>query len=141
MKIGELASFAGCTAETIRFYEKIGLLPKANRTESNYRIYTKKHQERLIFIRNCRALEMSHDEIRTLITIIDNATNQLEHQSAHTLLASHLQHIDERIDELKALRTQLVSLQNQCHPSDESCAILQELAGMEVKAKTAKSHV
>lgn len=141
MKIGELASAAGCTTETIRFYEKIGLLPQADRTQSNYRIYSKKHLDRLIFIRNCRALEMSHDEIRTLNTIMDNDSNQLEHTSAHALLKSHLRHIDERIDELTALRKQLVSLQQHCHPSDDSCGILQELAGMEVKAKSVKSHV
>ncbi|WP_392551982.1 MerR family transcriptional regulator [Orbus wheelerorum] len=140
MKIGELASIAGCTSETIRFYEKIGLLPQAERTQSNYRIYGKKHLERLIFIRNCRALEMSHEEIRMLIAIIDSP-NQLEHQSAHLLLASHLHHIDERIDELTSLRKQLVRLQNHCHPNNESCGILQELAEMEVQAKVAKSHL
>ncbi|WP_392562980.1 Cd(II)/Pb(II)-responsive transcriptional regulator [Orbus sturtevantii] len=141
MKIGELANAAGCTTETIRFYEKIGLLPEADRTQSNYRVYAKKHLERLVFIRNCRALEMSHDEIRTLITIMDGAPNQLEHQSAHSLLASHLQHIDQRIEELTSLRKQLVSLQQHCHPSDESCGILQELSAMDVKAKSAKSHI
>lgn len=141
MKIGELAAAAGCTTETIRFYEKIGLLPQADRTKNNYRIYRKTHLERLAFIRNCRALEMSHDEIRTLITIMDNDSNQREHTSAHHILESHLHHIDERIEELTALRKQLVNLQLHCHPSDESCGILQELAGMEVKAKTNKNHI
>ncbi|GAA5110978.1 Cd(II)/Pb(II)-responsive transcriptional regulator [Orbus sasakiae] len=141
MKIGQLANAAGCTTETIRFYEKIGLFPQADRTESNYRVYSKKHLDRLIFIRNCRALEMSHNEIRTLIMIADDPANRSEHESAHALLQSHLQHIDERIEELKSLRSQLVELQNHCHPTDDTCGILQELAEMEVDVKPAKSHV
>lgn len=141
MKIGELAKEAGCKTETIRFYEKIGLFPEAQRTESNYRIYGKKHLERLIFIRNCRALEMSHDEIRTLISIIEQPAGKTAHHNAHTLLESHLHHIDERIAELKALRLQLLKLQSNCQPCDDSCSILQGLADMDVPVKAVKSHV
>lgn len=142
MKIGELAKEAGCSTETIRFYEKIGLLPEAQRTENNYRIYNKKHIERLIFIRNCRALEMSHDEIRTLITIMEQPSGQAEHRNAHLLLDSHLHHIDARIAELTALREQLLTLQGDCKAdAHDDCSILQGLADMAVEVKTAKSHV
>ncbi|RKS85070.1 MerR family transcriptional regulator [Orbus hercynius] len=141
MKIGELAKAAGCTAETIRFYEKIGLFAQAQRTASNYRLYGKTHLERLIFIRNCRALEMSHDEIRTLITIMDHPAKQTQHHNAHVLLNSHLHHIDERIAELTALRMQLLKLQQDCHPCHDSCGILQGLAEMEVDVKAGKSHL
>lgn len=141
MKIGELAKQAGCPTETIRFYEKIGLFPEAQRTENNYRIYGKKHAERLMFIRNCRALEMSHDEIRTLIAIIDKPSGLAEHRDVHILLESHLEHIDERIAELSALRSQLLALQQNCHVSDDDCSILQGLADMDVSVKSGKSHV
>lgn len=67
MKIGELARLAGSNAETIRYYEREGLLPKASRSESNYRIYTDAHLERLTFIRHCRNLDMTLGEIRTLL--------------------------------------------------------------------------
>ena len=65
MKIGELAQIAQCTVETVRYYEKEGLLPSPARTAGNFRLYGLGHVERLRFIRNCRALDMSHDEIRT----------------------------------------------------------------------------
>ncbi|MGL4860686.1 MAG: MerR family transcriptional regulator, partial [Enterobacteriaceae bacterium] len=67
MKIGELAQAANCTTETIRFYEKKELLPKAERTAANYRSYTPAHLERLRFIRVCRTLDMTHEEIRQLL--------------------------------------------------------------------------
>lgn len=141
MKIGELAKLVKCTTATIRFYETIGLIQQANRTENHYRVYNKKHLERLLFIRNCRALEMSHDEIKTLVTIMEQNADCIQHQNAHALLANHLQHIDERINELNILRNQLITLQDHCHSSYESCGILQELVEMEVDLKHGKSHV
>ena len=60
MKIGELARLTQCTVETVRYYEREGLLPVATRTEGNFRAYGPEHIERLRFIRNCRALDMSH---------------------------------------------------------------------------------
>lgn len=65
MKIGELAQVAQCTVETVRYYEKAGLLPETPRTAGNFRVYGPGHVERLRFIRNCRALDMSHEEIHT----------------------------------------------------------------------------
>ncbi|MBC9130030.1 MerR family transcriptional regulator [Frischella sp. Ac48] len=141
MKINELAKVVGCSTETIRFYEKTGLLFRPERGANNYRIYHKKHLERLLFIRNCRALEMSHDEIKTLITIMVNPNNQAEHDNAHQLLQAHLQHIDERIEELTNLRQQLMKLQNHCHSSNQSCGILQELTEMSVTVKSTKNHL
>ena len=62
MKIGELAKKADTSAETIRYYEQAGLLPKTMRSEGNYRIYSSPHLEQLIFVRHCRSLYF--DEIR-----------------------------------------------------------------------------
>ena len=121
MKIGELAKLAKCSTETIRFYEKRGLLTRPDRSENNYRYYTKQHLNRLLFICNCRVLEMSHDEIQILIAIMDNPDNQGDHDNAHNLLANHLHHIDERIEELTKLRKQLIKLQQNCHSADQSC--------------------
>ena len=59
MRIGELARLTGTSAETIRYYEKEGLLPPPARTDANYRVYTQAHTERLVFIRNCRSLDMT----------------------------------------------------------------------------------
>jgi DNA-binding transcriptional MerR regulator len=67
MRIGELAQTSGTPIETIRFYEREGLLPAAARTEGNYRIYTPQHADRLGFIRQCRSLDMTLDEVRVLL--------------------------------------------------------------------------
>ena len=61
MKIGELAAFAQCTVETVRYYEKEGLISEPGRTAGNFRVYGAEHLERLRFIRNCRTLYMSHE--------------------------------------------------------------------------------
>ena len=67
MKIGELARLAGTNVETIRYYERDGLLPVPARSEGNYRIYGEPHVQRLFFIRRCRGLDMTLDEIRVLL--------------------------------------------------------------------------
>ena len=71
MKIGELARIAMTQVETIRYYERAGLLPETARSEGNYRIYAEAHVERLSFIRNCRNLDMTLDEIRVLLRFRD----------------------------------------------------------------------
>ena len=64
MKIGALAEATGTPVETIRFYEREGLLPPPARAENNYRLYLPIHVERLAFVRQCRGLDMTLDEIR-----------------------------------------------------------------------------
>jgi DNA-binding transcriptional MerR regulator len=71
MKIGELAKTAQTQTETIRYYEREGLLPEAARTDANYRIYDESHVQRLAFIRHCRSLDMTLAEIRTLLDFKD----------------------------------------------------------------------
>ena len=66
MRIGEVASAIDCPLDTIRYYEKEGLLPPPKRSTGNYRVYGPEHVERLAFIRRCRSLDMSLPEIRTL---------------------------------------------------------------------------
>jgi DNA-binding transcriptional MerR regulator len=61
MKIGELARLAGTNVETIRYYERDGLLPETSRSEGNYRIYGETHVQRLSFIRRCRSLDMTRN--------------------------------------------------------------------------------
>lgn len=72
MKIGELAKLTDCQVETIRYYEKEGLLPPPARSDGNYRLYTQAHTERLVFIRNCRSLDMTLEEIRSLLGLRDS---------------------------------------------------------------------
>jgi len=128
LKIGELASLTGCAVETIRFYEKDGLLPAPARSAGNYRLYNASHVERLTFIRHCRSLDMGLDDIRILLRVRDMPEESCGDVNA--LLDKRIEHVAGRIRELQALESQLVSLRCQCREegSAKECAILQELA-------------
>ncbi|KAF3997679.1 Cd(II)/Pb(II)-responsive transcriptional regulator [Glaciimonas immobilis] len=130
LKIGELSTFAGCPIETIRYYEKEGLLPAAARSLGNYRLYGPGHVERLQFIRHCRSLDMTLDEVRSLLQFRDLPEENCE--QVNTLLDHHIEHVASRIAELKALQSQLKVLRKQCHSAQaaKDCGILQGLADM-----------
>ncbi|HUH60854.1 MAG TPA: Cd(II)/Pb(II)-responsive transcriptional regulator [Candidimonas sp.] len=135
MKIGELAKAANCGTETIRFYEKEGLLPKPARTDGNYRSYEAGHLERLRFIRNCRNLDMAHDEIRMLLAFMDEPLGDCA--PVNTLLDEHIVHVDVRLAELQRLRSQLIGLRQQCASAKamEECGIIHGLAAMETEER------
>ena len=135
MKIGELATIAQCTVETIRYYEKENLLPAPARTAGNYRSYEQTHVDRLRFIRNCRALDMSHEEIRSLLTLMDN--DQAGCSPVNALLDEHIGHVKTRIAELRHLEKQLLELRRQCghEQAMDECGILHGLAEMETTAQ------
>ncbi len=129
MKIGELAKATGSLVENIRFYEREGLLPETERTDGNYRIYGPGHAERLAFIRNCRNLDMTLNEIRALLRLKDAPTENCGEVNAR--LEEHIGHVAERIRELKALERNLKRLLLQCREANVSkdCGILQGLSG------------
>lgn len=135
MKIGDLANAARCTVETVRYYEREGLLPPPGRTEGNFRDYRDAHVERLRFIRNCRALDMSHDEIRTLLALADQPAAGCG--TVNRVFDEHIAHVDERIRELEQLRRSLAALRERCgrEQSVGDCGILQGLAEMESAAR------
>lgn len=135
MKIGELAQVAQCTVETVRYYEKAGLLPETARTAGNFRVYGPDHVDRLRFIRNCRALDMSLEEIHALLALADHP--QTSCGAINTVLDQHIAHVNERIEELSKLKVQLQTLRGQCHNEQavDTCGILQGLAAMETMAK------
>ena len=129
MKIGELAKTTGSLVENIRFYEREGLLPQAERTEGNYRIYGQDHAERLAFIRNCRNLDMTLNEIRALLRFKEAPAENCG--EVNVLLDDHIGHVADRIRELKALEKNLKTLRLQCQAANASkdCGILQGLSG------------
>ena len=112
MRIGELAQAAGLDVETVRYYEKAGLLPAPARRDNNYRRYDDAALQRLSFIRNGRALDMSLDEIRILLGFIDRPSSDCSPVDA--VVAEHLGHVRERIAGLRQLERQLVLLQQAC---------------------------
>ncbi|GAA0217692.1 Cd(II)/Pb(II)-responsive transcriptional regulator [Castellaniella daejeonensis] len=131
MKIGELARAARCSTETVRFYEKTGLLPEPARSEGNYRQYGPAHLERLRFIRNCRGLDMAHEEIRALLGMIDHPGRDCS--PINHLLDEHIEHVGVRLRELQHLQRQLTGLREQCRAEQavDACGIVQGLARME----------
>jgi Cd(II)/Pb(II)-responsive transcriptional regulator len=127
LKIGELAKRAQCPAETIRYYEREGLLPEPTRTAGNYRLYNRAHIERLAFIRNCRSLDMTLEEIRQLLRVRDVPGENCD--ATHQLLDEHIAHVATRVAELQQLERQLKALRRQCAPArlEKNCAILDGL--------------
>lgn len=108
MKIGELSRITGTQVETIRYYEREGLLPEISRTASNYRIYGNEHAERLSFIRNCRNLDMTLDEVRALLRLKEAPSGNCTEVNA--VLNEHIWHVTSRISELQQLKHQLENL-------------------------------
>ncbi|QOF86876.1 MULTISPECIES: Cd(II)/Pb(II)-responsive transcriptional regulator [unclassified Pseudomonas] len=128
MKIGELAKWANCQVVTIRYYESAGLLPPPERTGGNYRIYTPTHAERLAFIRNCRTLDMTVEEVRQLLSYRDNPENDCN--GVNELIDEHIELVATRIAALQALNKQLTDLRKSCAKGREAadCRILQHLS-------------
>ena len=128
MRIGELATATGTPVETVRYYEREGLLPAPARSEGNYRQYGGAHTERLGFVRNCRALDMTLDEIRVLLRFRDAPADNCA--GVNTLLEGHIGHVADRIAELQVLEQQLRRLRTQCRKVEASadCGILGALS-------------
>lgn len=143
MKIGELAAATQTQIETIRFYEREGLLPQAPRSGGNYRIYCTDHVERLSFVRHCRSLDMTLAEIRVLLRIKESP--QSECGEVNALLDEHIGHVATRIRELRKLERELKALRERCGQISDAarCGILRELdqASAPNAVRPASTHV
>lgn len=126
--IGKLAKRTGSKVETIRYYEKEGLLPEPARSSSNYRLYGEQHLERLQFILHCRSLDMTLEEVRTLLQYRDHPDKECG--SVNKLLDEHIAAVETRMNELKQLKQHLITLRQKCvkEASSKSCGILNTLA-------------
>ncbi|MDE2365594.1 MAG: Cd(II)/Pb(II)-responsive transcriptional regulator [Betaproteobacteria bacterium] len=127
MKIGELAKRTDCQIGTIRYYEKAGLLPEPMRSTGNFRLYGEAHVERLHFIRHCRSLDMTLDEVLALLQFRDSP--QADCGEVNELLDRHIQQIGTRMEALSQLKLHLTALRENCtgHRPTETCGILQGL--------------
>lgn len=131
LKIGELARHTGTPVETIRYYEREGLLAAPARSDANYRLYGPEHLERLQFIRHCRSLDMTLEEIRKLLALRDAPAESCG--AVNELLDRHIGHVAARIAELHALQEQLAALRGRCQSAQATrdCQILQGLGGVD----------
>jgi Cd(II)/Pb(II)-responsive transcriptional regulator len=124
MKIGELATRADCDVQTVRYYEREGLLDAPERDASGYRAYAQQHLARLQFVRHCRALGIPLAEIRQLVQFARTPRQSCDDVNA--LLDDHIARVQQQVQALTALQNQLVALRQQCQGAgqSESCAIL-----------------
>lgn len=127
MRIGPLARLAGCAAETVRYYEKEGLLPAPQRSAGNYRLYGPQHLARLRFIRHCRALDLGLDDVRRLLAAM--AAPEGDCGEVDALVDNQLRQVERRIAELQELASQLRQLRSRCQSGRavKDCRILREL--------------
>lgn len=124
MKIGELAAAAGCDVQTVRFYEREGLLEEPARTASGYRSYDERHLTRLSFIRHLRTLDIPLPEARQLLEFAASPSRSCG--KVNDLLDGHIGLVKRRITALKALEKQLVALRQTCDgDASHPCAILE----------------
>lgn len=128
MNIGTAAKRSGVAAKTIRYYEEIGLIPKASRTDGGYRDYSDRDVEMLRFIHRSRALGFPVKEVAELLALWrdrSRSSAQVKELALHRITD-----IDTRIAELKSIRRTLTELATRCHGDDRpDCPILQDLAG------------
>jgi MerR family mercuric resistance operon transcriptional regulator len=127
MKIGELAAATGCHFETIRYYEKVGLLPKPQRTASGYRAYRPGDIARVRFITRGRALGFSLDEIRSLLHLSESPN--LACGDVDALARQHLAEVREKLAQLQRMEAELVATIERCRGGQRAtCAVLESLA-------------
>lgn len=118
--IGELAKRTALAPETIRYYERLGLMGPVERTESGYRLYTREDAEKLRFIQNAKSYGLSLQEIKRLQEIRAEGTLPCRHLKR--LLKEHLQKLDNRINQMLTLRGELAKRYRQLDNPKERCS-------------------
>ncbi len=127
MNIGQLATASDVNAKLIRHYESIGLIPKADRTESGYRVYSEKDVAFLRFIKRARSLGFSMIEIKKLMGLWRNKTR--ESKEVKTLALEHIRGLEKKIQEMQDMVDTLRSLSRNCHGDHRpDCPIIKNLA-------------
>jgi Cd(II)/Pb(II)-responsive transcriptional regulator len=127
MKIGELAQRSDCSVETVRFYEREGLLDAPGRAANGYRSYSDIHQVQLNFIRHCRSLGMGLPEVRSLRSLQSHP--ELACDEINQLIESQIERVRQQVKALLLLEQQLHSLRDTCHGITNvgKCGILRNL--------------
>jgi MerR family transcriptional regulator, copper efflux regulator len=128
-KAKQLATQANINTETLRYYEEQGLWPLPQRADNGYRLYTDEHVEALSFIKRAQHVGFSLKEIKTLLALKNsNNTSALE---VHTLAQQKIKALDEQIEHLQAMKTELSDLTRICQGEEESletCPIMRSLS-------------
>lgn len=128
MNIGQAAGASGVNAKLIRHYESTGIIPKAARSESGYRVYSETDVHILTFVRRARSLGFSMKEIKKLVGLWRNKSRASAEVKNLALL--HVKQLETKIAELQSISKSLKQLAKCCHGDNRpECPILDELAG------------
>lgn len=123
----ELARRTGCNLETIRYYEKIGMMPDPPRTGTGYRVYDERHVSRLRFILRARELGFAIEEIRGLLDLVDGGTQTCAEVKERT--ERHLADVRAKIADLRRIEKALAQTASKCSGEDvPECPVLEALA-------------
>ncbi|SEG35838.1 Cu(I)-responsive transcriptional regulator [Bryocella elongata] len=126
-RIGDLAKQTGVRVVTIRYYEQAGLLPVCERTAANYRVYAQEHLQRLNFVRRCRELGFSLEQIRNLLLL--SAAQSPTCADVCNVAADHLKEVESKITDLKRLAAELRRIGSSCNGkrSSADCRLIASL--------------
>ena len=126
LTIGALSERTGVNVETIRYYEREGLLPSAPRTAGGHRVFGQAHVRRLFFIRRSRELGFSGNEVRALLSLVDGGYTCGEIQD---LTLKHLADVRAKIADLRRLEKTLATISAKCEGSDvPDCSVVEALS-------------
>ena len=126
MRIGVIARSVGCHVETVRYYEKVGLIPPALRQSNGYGIYSQQHLELLRLIRHAKDLGFSQQQIRNLSQLATQPGNAC--QEVHRLTKNQLAIIEEKMAKLRKMKRDLRALSRGCETNGlEGCPALERL--------------
>lgn len=132
--IGELSRLAQVRIETIRYYEKVGIMPHPPRNSSGYRIYGSPHIARLSFVRRSRELGFSQPEVRKLLTLVDE--HKYTCAEVRDLTARHLATVRDKIGDLRKLEQALAAMVSDCDGGDiPDCPIVDILSALPESGK------
>jgi len=124
-KIGEITKKTGMSADTLRYYEKYGLLIDISRNSSGIRLYTDKDISKLKFIKRAQRMNFSLEEIKNLLSMRENP--QHAKNSVRQLTADKLKNIEEQLTDLSTLQNELKLLLNLCRGSEDGCPIIEDI--------------
>jgi len=127
MKIGQLSELSDCSIQTIRYYEKEGLLEAPRRSEGNFRLYDQNALNRLKFVKRCRTLGITLSEIHQLLDLQKSQSKSCSEVSS--MIDKRVQEVQVKISELQHLETELLKLRQKCHDDTaiEECGIIENL--------------
>ena len=131
-RIGDVAQMLGMSADTLRYYEKINLLPAVNRTPSGIRLYYDKDLSRLRFIQRAQKMNFSLAEIGELLKMREDPQNARD--EVRSLTARKMQEVEDHLSELTSLRNEMQLLLNLCRCSKDGCPIIEEIDADESQA-------